>query len=615
MAIETVPGALSPVIAIALVGGLGVGSQWLAWRLRMPAIVLMLVAGIVIGPVLGIFDPARDIGPLMGPIIAIAVAIILFEGGLTLNFHQLLDAAVGVRRLVFIGAPLGWVLSMLTLHYGAGLTWSSSWVFGGILIVTGPTVIAPLLRTARLSRRPSQLLQWEAIVNDPIGAMAAVLAFEVVLVINTAETIGGAMWELGVGIGFALALGLAAGYGLAAAFRRGWVPEYMKVSILFALLLGIFGISDAVLHESGLLAVTVMGIVIANANLPSYEELRRFKEHATILLVSGVFILLAANLDFGALGLLTWRSVIFVGLIIFVARPVTVFASLWGSGIPWREQVLIAFTGPRGVVLVAVAGLFAERLLALGFEDAALIGPLAFVLVAATVVLHGFTLKPFARFLGLTGAGNPGVVIIGGSTWTTALAEALIKAEVPVLMTDPNFGHLRAARAAGIATFSGDILSEGAEQRLELVSYATLLAATDNDAYNTLVATDLAPEFGRESVFQVARTKTDSARHALPATLGGRTFAHGATFDEMNRLVNQGWTFRITRLTEEFTLQHWIDKRPASHLVARILPNGEFKMLSDPADMRGVPDTRIIALRPPEAAEDGTPAVQPPASA
>ena len=615
MAIETAPGALSPVIAIALVGGLGVGSQWLAWRLRMPAIVLMLLAGIIIGPVLGVFDPARDIGPLMTPIIAIAVAIILFEGGLTLNFHQLRDAAVGVRRLVFVGAPLGWLLSALTLHYGAGLTWSSSWVFGGILIVTGPTVIAPLLRTARLARRPAQLLQWEAIVNDPLGAMAAVLAFEVVLVLNAAATMGSAIIDLILGIGIATALGLAGGYGLAAAFRRGWVPEYMKVSILFALLLGIFGISDAVLHESGLLAVTVMGIVIANANLPSYEELRRFKEHATILLVSGVFILLAANLDFAALELLTWRAAIFLVLIIFVARPVTVFVSLIGSGVPWREQVLVAFTGPRGVVLVAVAGLFAERLLELGFEDAALIGPLAFVLVAATVVLHGFTLKPFANFLGLTGAGNPGVLVIGGAPWTTAFAEALQKADVPVLMTDPNFGHLRAARAAGIATYSGDILSEGAEQRLELVSYATLLAATDNDAYNTLVATDLAPEFGRENVFQVARAKTDSARHALPATLGGRPFGHGATHDEMNSLVAAGWTFRVTRITEEFTLQHWAEKRPASHLVARILPNGEFRMVSDIADMRGVPGTRIIALRPPETAEDGSIAAQPPGQA
>ena len=335
----------------------------------------------------------------------------------------------------------------MALRYGAGLSWESATVFGGIMIVTGPTVIAPLLRTARLSRRPAALLQWEAIVNDPLGALAAVFAFEVVLVLNTATTTGEAVWDLVIGIGFATALGLAAGYGLAKSFKRGWVPEFMKVPVLFSLLLFIFGVADHVLHESGLLAVTIMGIVIANANLPSYEELRRFKEHATVLLVSGVFILLAAGLDFSALAKLDLRAALFVALVILVARPITVFISLLGSGIPMREQILIAFTGPRGVVLVAVAGLFGERLLALGFADAALIGPLAFVLVAVTVVLHGFSLAPFARFLGLTGADIPGVILIGGSPWTTALAEAIKKAEVPVLMADPNYGNLRAARA------------------------------------------------------------------------------------------------------------------------------------------------------------------------
>jgi len=447
MAVETATDALAPVMAFALVGVLGVGSQWLAWRLRMPAIVLMLLAGVLIGPVLGVFDPVRDIGPLMGPIISIAVAIILFEGGLTLNFHSLQDAVKGVKRLVFVGAPLGWFMSTMALRYGAGLSWESATVFGGIMIVTGPTVIAPLLRTARLSRRPAALLQWEAIVNDPLGALAAVFAFEVVLVLNTATTTGEAVWDLVIGIGFATALGLAAGYGLAKSFKRGWVPEFMKVPVLFSLLLFIFGVADHVLHESGLLAVTIMGIVIANANLPSYEELRRFKEHATVLLVSGVFILLAAGLDFSALAKLDLRAALFVALVILVARPITVFVSLLGSGIPMREQILIAFTGPRGVVLVAVAGLFGERLLALGFADAALIGPLAFVLVAVTVVLHGFSLAPFARFLGLTGADIPGVILIGGSPWTTALAEAIKKAEVPVLMADPNYGNLRAARA------------------------------------------------------------------------------------------------------------------------------------------------------------------------
>ncbi|KJZ20281.1 cation:proton antiporter [Loktanella sp. S4079] len=611
MAVETAAGAMAPVMAFALVGALGVGSQWLAWRLRMPAIVLMLVAGVLVGPVAGVFDPARDIGPLMGPIISIAVAIILFEGGLTLNFHSLSDAAKGVRRLVFVGAPLGWLTSALALRYGAGLSWESAAVFGGIMIVTGPTVIAPLLRTARLSKRPAALLQWEAIINDPIGALAAVLAYEVVLVLNTATTVQAAVVDLIVGIVFASILGVAAGFGLARAFKRGWVPEYMKVPVLFALLLGIFAASDYVLHESGLLAVTIMGIVIANANLPSYEELRRFKEHATVLLVSGVFILLAASLDFGALRQLDLRALTFVLAVVLLARPITVLVSLLGSGVPIKEQILVAFTGPRGVVLVAVAGLFGDRLIGLGFEDAPLIGPLAFVLVAFTVVLHGFTLAPFARWLGLTGADVPGVVVIGGSPWTTAFAEALKKAEVPVLMTDPNFGNLRAARSAGIPTFSGDILSEAAEQRLELISYATLVAATDNDAYNTLVATDLAPEFGRDSVFQVMRAKNDSARHQLPRTLGGRKFGVEETHAGLNQMIADGWTFRITRLTEEYTQEDWRAKRPGAHLFARIGTNGAIKLIRKDEEIKGAPGVRIIALRPP-GEDEGE---QPPAEA
>ena len=599
MATETL-GALNPVTAIALVGAIGVGSQWIAWRLRMPAIVLMLVAGILIGPVLGIFDPARDIGPLMGPMISIAVAIILFEGGLSLNFHTLQDAVGGVRRLVYIGAPLGWLMSALSLHYVAGLSWSSSAVFGGIMIVTGPTVIAPLLRTARLSRRPATLLQWEAILNDPIGALAAVLAFEVVIALNTATTASEAMLELFIGAAVATAAGVAAGIGLSRAFKRGWVPEYMKVPVLFALLLGVFAASDAVLHESGLLAVTIMGIVIANSKLPSYEEMRRFKEHATVLLVSGVFILLAAGLDVEALGNLDWRAAAFVAAVVLVARPVTVFISLVGSGIPFREKLLVALTGPRGVVLVAVAGLFGERLLSLGFEDAALIAPLAFALVAVTVVVNGFTLAPFARLLGLTGADTPGVVIIGGSDWTTQLAEVLKKAKIPVLMTDPNFIRLRKARAAGIDTFSGDILSEAAEQRVELVSYATLIAATDNDAYNTLVTTDLAPEFGRENVFQVMREKSESSRHQLPRTLGGRPLGLEATHAELRDLIAQGWRFRSTRLSEEFTLEDWRAESPEARLLAQITTSGEIKFMRKNEEFKGGDGIHVIALRPPE---------------
>ncbi len=605
MAITGAEAVLTPITAIALVGALGVGAQYVAWRLQLPAIVLMLLAGIAAGPATGLLEPSRDIGPLVAPMVSLAVAIILFEGGLTLNLHKLRDAAKGVRRLVFIGAPLGWLSSALALRYGAGLGWETSAVFGGIMIVTGPTVIAPLLRQAKLARRPAQLLQWEAIINDPIGALAAVLAFEVVMVRQTAATAGNAVQELVLGIAIASVLGAAAGYGLAAAFKRGWVPEYMKVSVLFVVLIGVFALSDTLLHESGLLAVTLMGVVIANADLPSYAEIRRFKEHATVLLVSGVFILLAASLDFAMLGRLNWRAALFLGLVIGLARPLTVLISLVGTGLPWREKLLIALTGPRGVVLVAVAGLFGERLAAMGVEDGALVAPLAFALVAITVVLHGFTLKPLAQALGLAGSDTPGVLLIGGSKWSTALAEALDKAGLPVLIADPNRSRLRAARQLGLPTFFGDILSEAAENSLELAQYVRLVALTDNDAYNTLVTTDLAPEYGRDNVFQLARAKESQARHALPATLGGRVFAQGRQYDELQGLVRAGWEFRTTTLSEEYGLEEWRDDRPDVVLIVAIYPNGELRFPREDSSLKGGEGVKLLYFAPPKEKPQG----------
>ncbi|SLN45418.1 K(+)/H(+) antiporter NhaP [Aquimixticola soesokkakensis] len=574
-----VSGAMDPVMGFALVGALGVGAQWIAWRLRLPAIVLMLAAGLIVGPLLGLFDPARDIGPIVQPLISLAVAVILFEGGLTLDLRRLGDAAQGVKRLVLIGAPLGWLLSTLALHYGAGLSWASATVFGGIMIVTGPTVIAPLLRQAKLSRRPASLLQWEAIVNDPIGALAAVLAFEVVVVVGAGASGPQAAVMSLVGIIVAVIVGFAAGKGIAVSFRRGLVPEYMKVPVLFAVLLVCFAAPNALLHESGLLAVTIMGLVIANADLPSFTELRRFKEHATILLVSGVFILLAASLKFDTVSLLNWRAALFVALVILAVRPLTVFLSLAGSDVPARERALIAFTGPRGVVLVAVAGLFGQRLTAAGVADANLIAPLAFVLVLVTVVLHGFTLGPVARALGLAGKGKPGVMLVGGSRFTTSLGEGLKKADVPVLVIDPNRARLSRARSAGLPVFYGDVLSEAAEDNLEFMIYETVIAATENDAYNTLVTSDLGPEHGRENVWQIARENAEKSRHALPNQIGGRPFGGGYTFRQLEDLMIEGWTVKFTRLTEEFTFEQWKDTRPEAVLIGRLDLEGKLRQL------------------------------------
>jgi NhaP-type Na+/H+ or K+/H+ antiporter len=589
---------MNPVTAFALVGALGVGAQWLAWRLNLPAIVLMLLAGLMVGPVFGILDPSVAMGDLLQPIVAIAVAIILFEGGLTLNFKSLRDAAVGVKRLVLVGGPIGWLASASVLHYVGGRSWATASVFGGIMIVTGPTVIAPLLRQARLKRRPAALLQWEAIVNDPAGALAAVLAFEVVLVWQTATTVEEAIWTLVIGIVVATLVGLAAGWGIARSFSSGWVPEYMKVPVLFVSVLVTFAASDALLHESGLLAVTIMGVWIANAHLPSHAEMHRFKEHATILLVSGVFILLAANMTRETLLAMNWQTLATVAAVILIARPLTVLISLAFSNIPWAERLLVAFTGPRGVVLVAVAGLFGDRLVQAGIEDAAQISTLAFALVAGTVVLHGFTLKPIAGLLGLTASSTPGVLIVGGNRWSVELGSLLKKLDLPVMISDPNRSHLRDAREAGLQIYTGDILSEGAEHRLDLMAYETVIAATDNDAYNTLVATDLAPEFGRENVYQLTRETSDSARYVLPPKLGGRHIGAGETYWQVQRRMWDGWEFRATTLSDEFTIKDWFDTHPEGIPIADIGPNGTLRILGPddtPKDTRG---TRLIAMLP-----------------
>ena len=593
---------LSPVEAFALVGVVGVGAQWLAWRFRLPGIVMMLLAGLILGPGTGIFVPSRDIGPLVAPMISLAVAVILFEGGLTLNFKQLEGAGPGVRRLVMIGAPLGWFLSSLALIYIAGLSWQTSVVFGGVMIVTGPTVIAPLLRAAKLHNRPAQLLQWEAIVNDAVGALVAVVALVVVMVIQQQLSVENAIWTVVSGIAFAMLVGFGAALMVIAAFRRALVPEYMKVPMLFVLVLAVFAVADAVLHESGLLAVTVMGLVIANANLPSYTEIYRFKEQATTLLLSGVFILLAANVRLGTLELLNWRSVLFILAVILLVRPLTVLISLLGTSIPMNERLLVAFTGPRGVVLLAISGLFAQRLVDEGVADGAVLQPLAFVLVMTTVVLHGFTLKPLATRLGLTSSETPGMIIVGGSTFTTGLAKALGNAGVNVLITDPNRSQLRSAREEGVPTYYGDILSEAAEHGVEFISYSTIFAASDNDAYNTLVATDLAPEYGRNAIWQIARVKEDQARHALPNQLGGQGVAGGRTLAQYLDLLADGWIFRTTRLTDEYKLEDWQAAREGAIPLA-VVQGGNIRLLGRDEELPGRAGMRIVSMMPPELAE------------
>lgn len=564
----------SLLIKIALIGIIGIGAQWIAWRTGRPAIALMLVAGILAGPVLGIIVPDRDLGPLQEPIIKLAVAVILFEGGLSLNFRDLRHAGWPVLRLVFLGVPIGWMLGALAAHYGAGLGWEVSLLFGGILVVTGPTVIGPMLRTLRVPPRVADTLRWEGIVNDPIGALLAVgiygwISYEGGNAAGAGA--GAALGDVLASTGVAAAIGLGLGFAVTWLFPRGYVPEYLKSPVLLVTVIGGFVLADIVKHETGLITVTVMGVVMANRPIHSSRVLRRFKEDLTVLLISGVFVILSATLDWGVVSQFRARFVIFLVLLLFVVRPVTVLTSLMGSGMPFREQAFVAWIAPRGIVAVAITGLFALRLRELGVADADALVPLSFGVVIATIFAHAFSAGWFARWLGIDRGKGNGVLIVGANDWSIALALYLKDLELPVTLADSSAFALRGARQRGVNTYRGDVLDEVTHDELELNQFQALVALSDNDAYNALVCADLGPEMGFEKLCQSA----PAARRGGAPSRGRVLLESRRTVEELQRLLTQGWAFRRTRITDKFSFSDYRRRLQAgAEPVAALRPDG-----------------------------------------
>lgn len=565
---------------LVLIVALGITAQWMAWRLNLPAIVLLLIAGLVAGPGLGWIEPSADLGDLLPAVIKLGVAIILFDGGLNLKLHELKQAASGVKRLVFLGAPLAWVLGSSLAHYVGELSWPVSLLFGAITVVTGPTVIMPLLRQARLKQRPASFLKWEGIINDPIGALLAVIIYQYLVYADQGPSLGLQLSELGLALVAATALGTGAGFLLVRLFRRGHVPEFLKPPVILSTVIIIYVIANLFQDEAGLLATTVMGVVLGNSKLPSIDELRRFKESITILLVSGVFILLTADMDITAMQQLDWRSGLLIAGIIFLARPITVFVSTLGTDMSWQERSLVAWIAPRGIVAAAVAGVFAPALVDLGYTDAQLLLPLVFSLIIATVFLHGFSIGIVARRLDLAASSRQGVLIVGASPWSIQLAKLLKDMKVGVLMVDSAWHRLRPARLDGIPVYFGEMLSESAEERLEINNMGYLLAATENDAYNALVCTRLAPELGRSRIFQLPMMAlTEEDPKSLARTLRGNiAFSEEADYQGLLRRHYQGWVLQKTSLTDTYTLDHYSKDSPDG-AIAILLVRGEGKEL------------------------------------
>lgn len=567
---------------IALIGALGIGAQWLAWKLQRPAIVLMAIAGLIFGPLLGaildlnlwepiqnalsIFhlDPESDFGDVYRPMIGLAVAIILFEGGMTLRFKDLGDSAHAVGRMVLLAGPIAWFLGTYAAHYIVGLPWDIAAMVGGLFVVTGPTVIMPLLRQAHLKKRPANILKWEGIVNDPVGALFAVGGYEFIRFTQEGANVALAFGQLIFIAIMGGVVGVVSGWGLAQAFKRGLIPEYLKAPVVLVWVLAIYVLANLLAPETGLLAVTALGMTMANTKFASMVEMRRFKETIAIMLVSGVFVLLTATLTPEVLKeFFSFRILGFVLVMMLFVRPIAVMISTFWSGISIKEALLISFIAPRGIVAVAVAGLFALELQAIGRPEGAQFVPLAFALVFATVLFAGFAIGPLSKALGLSSDHGDGVLIVGANPWSLGLAKALKEMGVGVLVADTNWRRLRGARIEGFSTFYGEVLSENADYRLDHSAFNHIIAATPNDAYNALVCVEFAPELGRHRVFQVSgHDKSDKDSETIAFTSRGRTLSsRGRSFDALTRDWWSGWRFKATNVSEEYPMASLMEER------------------------------------------------------
>ena len=553
----------------------GIACHWIAWRFKLPAIVLFALAGLIAGPLMHWVDPQEDFGELFKPFVSLGVAVILFEGGLNLKLHELDKAASGVRRLVILGAPLTLFFGTVCAHFIGGLSIPVSMVFAAIIVVTGPTVIMPLLRQAQLNNRTASYLKWEAIINDPIGALLAVLIYQYFVNIDVTATADQIFVSMGWAVLMATAIGVVGGYLLGRAFQRVLVPEFLKAPVTLALVLLVFVTANQIQHEAGLLSVTVMGLVLGNMELPSLDEMRRFKEYIVVMLVSVVFVLLTADLDPEVLIKMDWHHGALVVAVLFFVRPASVFLATIFTDMDWKNRLLVAWIGPRGIVAAAVGGVFGVRMMEAGYADADLLVPIIFSVIFATVILHGFSIGRMARWLGLSGEVKS-VLIVGASPWSIELARTFTKdLDIKTIVADSSWHRLRDARMAGVPIIYGEILSEGVQQELELNNIGTLLAATSNDAYNALVCSHFASELEHDRVFQLPMyAQEDEAKpyKALSrANRGIAAFSQEAQYEELWRKHYQHWEFNKTRITDSYSFDNFTRDLPTDSIVIAVL--------------------------------------------
>ncbi|PRX51607.1 cation:proton antiporter [Salegentibacter salegens] len=497
---------------------LGILAQWLAWKIKTPAILPLILIGLLVGPISTLIseDGTKWVEPIWNGseglfpgeslfyFVSLAISVILFEGGLTLKRSEVGNIGPVILKLISVGAVVTFLGAGLAAHFIFNLSWQISFLFSALIIVTGPTVISPILRNIPLKTHVSSILKWEGILIDPIGALISVLMFEFIRVEGGQDFTQTALIEFGKILLFGFTFGFTFAHLLAFLIKRQIIPHYLLNVFILATVLGVFVLADMFAHESGLLAVVIMGMVMGNQKLPNIKELLYFKESLSVLLISILFILLAANIEIEELLLVfNWNSLILFGVVVLLIRPLGVILSSLGSGLKINEIAFVSWVGPRGIVAAGIASLFGLRLAREGIAGAEYITPLVFMIVLCSVLLNAATARLFARLVGVFIKDSQGILIIGASSIARLIGKYLHDNERHVVLLDNNSDNVNKARNLGIDAIEGSVYSDDLMNNVELNDIGYLMAMTGNSDINKTAITKFKKQFGENGSFRV----------------------------------------------------------------------------------------------------------------
>ncbi|NNM24058.1 MAG: sodium:proton antiporter [Flavobacteriaceae bacterium] len=531
---------------------LGILAQWVAWRLKIPAILPLILIGLLVGPFAAEYlseDGTKWIEPMWDGskglfageslfyFVSLAISIILFEGGLTLKLSEIKNVGPVITKLITLGSLVTFIGAAVAAHFVFNLSWEISFLFSALIIVTGPTVITPILRNIPLKKDVSAVLKWEGILIDPIGALVAVLVFEFISVDAGGEFTKTAFIEFGKIVLFGTTFGFTFAHAMNFIIVRKWIPHYLLNVFALAAVLGVFVLSDAFAHESGLLAVVVMGMVLGNTNSGYLKELLYFKESLSVLLISILFIVLAANINFEELLLIkSWKTAILFAIVIFLIRPIGVFLSTSRSPLKLNEKLFISWVGPRGIVAAGIASLFGTKLAIKGVPGAEYITPLVFAVVLITVLLNATTARYFAKIVGVFLKESEGVLIIGASKFPRIVASYLNDNNRRVVLIDSNENNIQKATEMGLEAFSANIYSDTLEDNVELSDIGYLMSLTANSEINKYVLNKFKKQFGENGAFRLITSEEMKNPNNNPQQ---GLFSHIDDFASIDKVANQ----------------------------------------------------------------------------